>query len=153
MACFLGTSDIVTLLLLRLTPKEAAPLTASCKALYAQKDNDKHLDAVEYARYWHSEYDKTLMGGRGSMESVGKCLAQHYPFEKLSKISLVMNSYQWMVADDGNSAETYIVEIKISFFEQTSSPRKSKIIYCYSHLLFRGTYSQLPEPFVVLDRR
>ena len=44
MACFLGTSDIMTMLLLRLTPKEAAPLTASCKALYAQKDDDKDED-------------------------------------------------------------------------------------------------------------
>ena len=153
MAWFLGTGDIMMLLLPRLTPKEAAPLTASCKDLYVQKDACKHLDAVQYAKYWHSEYDKIFMSSQGSMENVGRCLAQNYTFENLSRISIVMSNYQWLVADDGNSAETYVNEIKINFYAKNKSPRKAKAIYCYSHMLFQGKCSELPEPFIVLDRR
>jgi hypothetical protein len=149
------TPDIVSLLLLRLTPKEAAPLTASCKALHAQKKDvaSKCFDVIEYAMHWRSEYDKMFVSRKYSMESIAKCLISNYPYEKLSKISLVMSNYQWLVATNGNSAETYISEIKISFFEQKNSPRKAKAIYCYSYTLFNGTYSELPEPFVVLDQR
>jgi hypothetical protein len=153
MARFLSTSDIITMLLLRLTPKEAAPLTASCKALYAQKDDDKHIDAEQYARYWHSEYNKIFMSIIGSMESVGKCLTQNYPFEKLSNITIVMSNFQWLVAEDGNSAQTYINEIKINFYIKKNSSRKAKAIYCYSHVLFEGEYSELPDSIVVVHRR
>ena len=153
MVQFMASSDVMILLLARLTPKEAAPLASSCKALRAQKDAGRHFDAAEYARYWRSEYDKIFISNRGSMEGIRRGLISNYPFEYLSKISLVMNDYRWLVAEDGNSAETYIDEFKISFFEQRNLPRKAKSIYCFSHALFEGTYSELPEPFVVLDRR
>ena len=124
-----------------LSPKEAALLQATCKKTHSHKGVAKTLSAADYARNWFNENHNLQ-----AMECIGKLLVVNYPLTSLLKTKIIANNFQWL--EEGDSANTYICELKITFSGKKDGAKKAVPEYEYTHHRFTGDFSSMPLPFI-----
>jgi hypothetical protein len=116
----IDSETLMMLLLLQLTPKEAAPLLGSCKKLHSSCKGFETMSASEYARKWAKEYAKLYVSVKHSVVSIGRLLVCEYPRENLLKTTISIVDEGVHVWEEDFVRITYTCVHTIKFFKQGS---------------------------------
>jgi hypothetical protein len=120
----INAETTMMLLLPHLTPKQAIPLTASCKGLYSQRKVCDTMSAETYTRLWAKEYAKLFVSVEYSIFNIGRLLVCEYPEKDLlnSTVSIfeVAKKYAGSTSKTTNGDLLQDFHHEINFFKMGS---------------------------------
>ena len=123
LSSLIDADTAMMLFLPHLTPKEAAPLIASCKLFWRSSRAVNTLDAKTFAARWIHHYDQIFASPEYASEAVGKLMVKHYTRAVLLDLTIVASQHQYRIAQDDSSSLNVLCkcERRINFYQTKNS--------------------------------